>query len=230
MSDKGKAKDPLLSSRPGQQHRSSYGALAERNPRRSPSPQESSSSRPRPAYPEPQHKPLHSDPATSADHPAPVGTQFLEGTKHVLGAILPFSLSRHNSSTSTTSSQAERDRLPPDAVDLVVQDLQAEEEEQIRQRRRGEPSGKTRVYRVVYQPPKSPETEMTKQEGEEVPNAVEGERAEVKDVVGTGKGGREAERDEDVVRVVVEEEERTAVQAGVDETSERAEDADNPWS
>jgi hypothetical protein len=123
---------------------------------------------------------------------------------------------------------------------LIVQDHQAEEEEQIRQRRRGEPSSKrTRVYRVAYTPAGAEAPKKKEDEGKKV-SAAANERAEVKDVVDAveGEGLAKKEdgdkkdewREEEVVRYVVEEEEETAVQAGIDETSKRAEDDDNPWS
>lgn len=145
----------------------------------------------------------------------------------------------------------EQRKLPPDAVDLVVEDVQAEEEEQIRQRRRGEPGGKkTRVYRLAYVPPElrgrdegadTPDAEQEQEgqrEGDEVRDAVPGESAQVKDVVerdeeldGPLPAANEGATDGrgEVVRVVVEEDERQARQAGVDERPRSVEDKDNPW-
>ncbi|GAA5981455.1 hypothetical protein JCM11641_004768 [Rhodosporidiobolus odoratus] len=235
---KGKGKDSV---RPSPNGRSgSYGALAERERRsRSPAPTPSASTA--------RHEHKHditspSDPATDADHPSPVGSSALEASKNLLSAVLPFTLSRSSSSTSTKSTPSSK--LPPDAVDLVVEDLQAEEEEQIRARRKGEPTGaaRPRVYRVAYTPPGLGNEAPVK--GEAVQDPVEGERAGVKDVLPDQAEGRGARADEgDVVRVSVTEEERVARQAGVDEEvtaagrdgvrsrlPEGVAEADNPWT
>ncbi|GAA5867370.1 hypothetical protein JCM8547_003323 [Rhodosporidiobolus lusitaniae] len=245
--DKGKGKEPLLpASRPGAKHRpSSYGALAEREPsstaRPSPSPASFCPSRPS----SPSRSPSPSHPTPSFAHPSAIGSSLVHASSQVLSSVLPFSLSRHNSSSSSVSN-----KLPPDAVDLVVEDVEAEEEEQERQRRRGEPSGKrTRVYRVAYKLPKEAE------EGKELPSRVKGETARVMDqprydgeteeaVEREREGGVERERvgrEKEGVRVVVEEEERVAVQVGADKEGPGegggegeggrggGRDEDNPW-
>ncbi|GAA5914147.1 hypothetical protein JCM6882_004937 [Rhodosporidiobolus microsporus] len=237
--NKNKGKEPLLdgsgTKRPGVAHRpGSYGALADRQ-RPLISRDASTSSRPKKGVDEPTH------PATSKDHPAATGSDFLSASKHALSAVLPFSLSRSDSSSSSVSGDGRgkgKNRLPPDAVDLVVEDREAEEEEQIRQRRRGEPSGvgRTRVYRVAYAPAASASEDGGSEDeeglgeverGEEVPDPVRGERAEVLDVSSAEEGDEDAEDGEQVVRVAVREEEQTARQAGVDE--ERRDEEDNPW-
>ncbi|GAA5946790.1 hypothetical protein JCM10213_009075 [Rhodosporidiobolus nylandii] len=221
--------------RPGATSRGSYGALAERTPRQpSPTPSRSSSRDP-------------SDPPTSADHPAPSGSEVLAAGKNLLTSVLPFTLSRPSSSTSASSSTG-RPHLPPDAVDLVVEDLEAEEEEQIRQRRRGEPgTARTRVYKVAYKP-RELEDAGELRKGEELPVEVEGIKAEVKDVMSPSSSpslgrGDEVQGETEAVRVSVHEEEQTMRQAGVDEDEEEqrqrsrqnpllpdgVDEADNPW-
>ncbi|GAA6056584.1 hypothetical protein NBRC10513_001056 [Rhodotorula toruloides] len=264
---RGKGKDAL---RPPAQHRpGSYGALAEREPlaRQSSSAEPSSSSprdrnspRPPSADPLPSPPTQHqtsapSDPPTSADHPAALGSSIIHGAHDLLHSA-PDDAARLAARLRLRKKQ-EQSRLPPDAVDLVVEDTQAEEEEQIRQRRRGEPGGKkTRVYRLAYVPPelrgKDRADEEERKKGKEVEDVVPGEQARVKDVVereeeqdgplpppeGTVQGGNEGRKDE-VVRIVVEEEEQQARQAGVDERPPSApvggsrggvlDAADNPW-
>ncbi|GAA6044171.1 hypothetical protein JCM8097_007217 [Rhodosporidiobolus ruineniae] len=254
---KGKETRPEAKHRPG-----SYGAMAERQAgpaRPSPSRSASSRSRPPPAsrtlsspHDEPSSLP-DSHPATAADHPAAIGSSLVDASTSLLKTVLPFSFARSSSSRSSNSA-SDRERLPPDAVDLVVEDTEAEEEEQIRQRRRGEPSGRgrTRVYRVAYAPPElegsrdraegaagGTREEPKLKKGAEVVDPVEGEHAEVKDVLpassadgdngNSGEGSGKKGADE-VVLVAVTEEEQTAMQAGVDdETSRRVENEDNPW-
>lgn len=117
----------------------------------------------------------------------------MTGASHVLHAALPLGSPDKDTVRGRAREHEEQGRLPPDAVDLVVEDVQAEQEEQMRQRRRGEPGGKkTRVYRVAYVPPADdgevgeagrhldPETAR---EGAKVKSPVPGERARVLDVV-----------------------------------------------
>ncbi|GAA6058395.1 hypothetical protein JCM3770_002471 [Rhodotorula araucariae] len=232
------AQRPSAGHRPG-----SYGALAEREPlvrRDSPAlAGEAEAAEHDQSEDQPRHQlSSRSDPPTSADHPVPVGSSLLSGATHVLHAALPLSSASSEERARARSKQrAEQARLPPDAVDLVIEDVQAEEEEQIRQRRRGEPGGKRmRVYRVAYVPPGGgaagraldPETA---EKGERVHDPVPGERARVKDVVerdeaedGPVPGRSAVVREEDgvggvdeVVRVAVQETEARAKQAGVDE-------------
>ncbi|GAA5881472.1 hypothetical protein JCM1840_001100 [Sporobolomyces johnsonii] len=210
--------------RPLVQHRqASYGALAERS--QVPSHQTSSPS----------------DPSTSADHPPPLGTSIVSGASHLLHSLVPGTSSPPSEcespghpSRARRRKQEEESHLPPDAVDLVVEDSQAEEEEQIRQRRRGEPMGKkTRVYRKTWVPPEERGERLTK--GDEVRDPVEGETATVKDVVEREvredgpPPARAGEGGDEVVRVAVKEEEPIVRQAGVDEPSPHAHDEDNPW-
>lgn len=70
---------------------------------------------------------------------------------------------RHGSSASSTqSTPQQQQQLPPDAIDLVVEDVEAQEDEMTRERRKGEPAvratGERRIYRREYIM-KSPEDE-----------------------------------------------------------------------
>ncbi|GAA5869265.1 hypothetical protein JCM3774_004188 [Rhodotorula dairenensis] len=221
--------------RPGPSHRPrSYGALAERAPHQSSSP---------------------SDPTTGGDHPAPVGTGVVHAASEIAHTILPRmpdpSERRKMLSMFTRRRAEEENRLPPDAVDLVVADVQAEEEEQIRRRRRGEPGGKrTRVYRIAYVPPEergvpSPQAEHPRPH-DELANPLADERTQVKDIVDrddeldgpvprppssqsdaeTGLDpAQDPEEDREprqVVRVEVTEDEHMIRQAGADERTPSA--------
>ncbi|GAA5852599.1 hypothetical protein JCM9279_005524 [Rhodotorula babjevae] len=189
-----KALRPFAKHRPG-----SYGALAERQPLvrgdslaiqgelEAAHKQRDEATRPR------HQSSARSDQATSSDHPIPVGTSILTGASHVLHAALPLGSPGKDAMRGRGREHEEQGRLPPDAVDLVVEDVQAEQEEQMRQRRRGEPGGKkTRVYRVAYVPP-ADDGELgeagrhldpeTAREGATVKSPVSGERAHVLDVV-----------------------------------------------
>ncbi|GAA5992115.1 hypothetical protein JCM10908_001774 [Rhodotorula pacifica] len=225
--------------RPGANHcPRSYGAMAERHQASSPS-----------------------DPTTDGDHPVPVGTSVLHAACEVAHTILPRipdpSERRKMLSIFTRRRDEEENRLPPDAVDLVVADLQAEEEEQIRQRRRGEPGGKpTRVYRIAYVPPEergvpSPQAEHRKPH-DELDNPLKDEHTQVKDLVdrdeeldgpvprpasssGSDSPSPPEEREpRQVVRVEVHQEEQMIRQAGADERTPSATHGvlareDNPW-
>lgn len=191
-----KALRPFAKHRPG-----SYGALAERQPLvRGDSlaiqGELEAAQKERDAAARPRHQSsARSDQATSSDHPVPVGTSILTGASHVLHAALPLGSPDKDTARGRGREHEEQGRLPPDAVDLVIEDVQAEQEEQMRQRRRGEPGGKkTRVYRVAYVPPADGEDgevgdagrrldPETAREGAEVKSPVPGERAHVLDVV-----------------------------------------------
>lgn len=158
----------------------------------------------------------------------------------------------------TRRRDEEENRLPPDAVDLVVADVQAEEEEQIRRRRRGEPGGKrTRVYRIAYVPPEERGLPTTSSQAEplqpddELENPLADERTQVKDLVDRddeldGPVPRPPQSDAEepvheddreppqVVRVQVREDEHMIRQAGADERTPSAthgvlDREDNPW-
>jgi hypothetical protein len=70
--------------------------------------------------------------------------------------------SRHSSSTSSAEEsspsrqqqqQLQKAQLPPDAIDLVVEDVEAAEDEMTRKRRKGEPAvaiGEGKIYRREY--------------------------------------------------------------------------------
>lgn len=85
-------------------------------------------------------------PTTSADHPPPEGHTLVEGAKTLLSSLIVA-----GTSSDEEAEISAKNALPDDAIDLVIEDLQAEEEEMIRDRRRGEPGGKKkRVYRQNY--------------------------------------------------------------------------------
>lgn len=199
--DKGKN----VAGRPPRPHRSSYGHLAE-------SPE---SSTPHPVPP-PERPP--NAPTTSSDHPPPEGHTLVDGARHFLHTIAGDDASDDEEAADKRLAQ-EANKLPPDAVDLVVQDTVAEEEEMIRDRRRGDPGGKRkRVYRVNY---------AVGDEGEQRPGTPVGHVAEelgvkvhVKDTVEEGE--------DEVVRLRVEEEARKAVKVEVPEAL--LESSENPWN
>ncbi|KAJ3514459.1 hypothetical protein NLJ89_g2366 [Agrocybe chaxingu] len=86
-----------------------------------------------------QHRrPRHRD--LAAGETAAVGMEAAPGTR----IRSPPSLSRNNSRASASPV------LPPDAVDLVVEDKQAAEEDQAYTRRKGEPSTRGSGLRKVY--------------------------------------------------------------------------------
>ena len=58
--------------------------------------------------------------------------------------------SPHNRPPPSPRKDSERPSLPPDAVDLVVEDRNAANEESAHERRRGEPQGLRKVYRRGY--------------------------------------------------------------------------------
>lgn len=188
--------------RPSARHRpGSYGALAEREPlvrRDSPAMAGELEAAAKKDDKRPRHQASsRADQATSSDHPIPIGTSVVQGASHVLHAALPLGSPDKDTLAARKREHAEQARLPPDAVDLIVEDVQAEEEEQMRQRRRGEPGGKKmRVYRVAYVPPGDDGDVEARayldpdraEEGQKVKSPLEDERARVMDVV---------ERDED---------------------------------
>ncbi|KAI0339234.1 DUF300-domain-containing protein [Trametopsis cervina] len=128
------------------------------------------------------------------------------------------------SAPPTPRRDNERPILPPDAVDLVVEDAEAGHEESAHDRRKGEPAGLRRVFRrgyVVHGPGGEEEGEI------EVDDPVEGE------------GGGEEEREEvevdDVMRsegVAVEE--MSATVAGTPPLHARvvgySAGEENPWA
>ncbi|KXN91587.1 hypothetical protein AN958_00380 [Leucoagaricus sp. SymC.cos] len=69
------------------------------------------------------------------------------GTKHVRS---PPTLSRDNSRETRGGSHSGSPMLPPDAVDLVVEDNKAAEKEKARERRKGEPAMRGLGLRKVY--------------------------------------------------------------------------------
>lgn len=62
--------------------------------------------------------------------------------------------SQQNSTASSPSTPTDSSALPSDAIDLVVEDTRAEEDEMTRERRKGEPAvratGERRIYRREY--------------------------------------------------------------------------------
>lgn len=228
------SKRPLVQHRPG-----SYGALAEssshQNQRRR---QHQTSSR--------------SDPSTSSDHPDPIGGSIVNEVSILARAALP----GHDEDEEHSRFERVRDRLhlpfgkkhedelPSDAVDLVVEDTQAEEEEMLRQRRRGEPTAKrTRVYRKAYVPPGERKDQSSslvdevkqgkKKQGEEIEDSVEDESAKLRDVVdrdedkdGPSRSSNGNEDDDEIVRIRVKEEETIVTEVS---SESHHEDSSNPW-
>ncbi|KAF8962096.1 organic solute transporter Ostalpha-domain-containing protein [Flammula alnicola] len=92
----------------------------------------------------------HSNRHTPSSSPGPSSNASASGSggspsnRH--GVRSPLVLSRNNSRTAQTGSPI----LPPDAVDLVVEDPHAAEEEQTRERRKGEPATRGSGLRKVY--------------------------------------------------------------------------------
>lgn len=85
-------------------------------------------------------------PIVEEEDTRPTGSGIVQVTSDLLSSMQPSNL-------ASTSSVG----LPDDAVDLVVKDLEAEEAERARERRRGEVGGRGRgVYKVVYHPSTTP--------------------------------------------------------------------------
>ncbi|BGP57667.1 hypothetical protein JCM8202v2_005314 [Rhodotorula sphaerocarpa] len=196
-----------------------------------------------------------------AERPEPIGTGVVHAAAETAHAILPPvpdpSERKNMLSMFRRRKDEEESHLPPDAVDLVVTDVRAEQEEQIRQRRRGEPPAKrTRVYRIAYVPPEErgsnpPSPQPPQQPHDEIENPLEDERTEIMDVVDRDTaldgpvppspdvGSEDGPRDGDqeprrVVRVEVHEDEQVVRQAGADERTPSATGGvlaqeDNPW-
>lgn len=236
---KGKAK-ASTSTRPDHPpHKYSYGRLGEASPHRTAAAVDDGGD---PAAGPPHQSSSPAAPATSSDHPEPEGAQLISGARHVLHALTG-NKDEEEAAEARRRAQEERDRLPSDAVDLVVQDYAAEEEEQIQARRRGEPGGKRkRVYRVTYVSPQG-ET-VTREEGEgkgqddEVaPSPLPNEHVELKDSVPREPeevGASEAASSEEVKRLrIVEEEMKSRMVEGPppapSEEGERRHGEDNPW-
>ncbi|GAA5942883.1 OSTA/TMEM184 family protein [Sporobolomyces koalae] len=186
-----------------------------------------------------------SAPSTSTDRPAPIGDSIVtEVTTLVKSALPGVSLDDDEDPKLAKAKlmrgklrlpfgKKEEKELPPDAIDLVVEDSEAEEEEMLRQRRRGEPTSKrTRVYRKAYTLPHEQEG------GNHRERHAQDETVQARDVVARNEdkdGPRErgeslSPQSDEVERVVVKEDERFARQAGVDETPGiDHSDALNPW-
>lgn len=223
--------------RPSAQHRpGSYGALAETAP---------STSAPR--KPRRHQTSSRSAPATSSDHPAPIGESIVSEVSTLVKSVLPgVSIDEDEDPRRAKrhlrdklhlpkfgNSKGQGDELPPDAVDLVVEDSEAEEEEMLRQRRRGEPSAKrTRVYRKAYIVPEENGQASARDDGAK---GGEGETVQARDVVARDEakdGAKEQQRgqNDEVQRFTVEDDSATVRQAGIDETPgvDGAHDM-NPW-
>lgn len=190
------------------------------------------------------------------DHPVPIGTNVMHAASEVAHTILPKipdpSERRKMLSMFKRRKNEEESRLPPDAVDLVVADVKAEEEEQIRQRRRGEPGGKrTRVYRIAYVPPdergdsNGGDPYPHRRPHDELENPLADEHTQVKDIVDrdtdldgpvppSDASAASEQQDAKVVRVEVHRDEQIVRQAGADERTPSATNGvlqheDNPW-
>ncbi|KDE02756.1 hypothetical protein MVLG_06702 [Microbotryum lychnidis-dioicae p1A1 Lamole] len=137
------------------------------------------------------------EPSNSADHPKPEGKLLVHGAKHVLHAVSgglyhsPRDEEGGEGSQSKKSSSAppRPDRIASGAYDLVVADHEAEEEAQIKDRRKGEPgAAKRRVYRQIYKP----DDGEAEGEGSKEPafpiQPLENEIVEISRVEGEGDG------------------------------------------
>lgn len=124
---KGKGRQTLLA-QPTPQHRSSYGRLAESSSSSEPSGSNGESSR--------------------AAHPEPEGAGVLRAARTFVKDVLGGSDSEEEAEILQRREQEEKSRLPSDAIDLMVVDEAAEDEEMVRSRRKGEPAGK--VSRSVF--------------------------------------------------------------------------------
>ncbi|PPR00678.1 hypothetical protein CVT24_000966 [Panaeolus cyanescens] len=119
--------------------------------------------------------------------------------------LSPPSISRHNSRKSSPV-------LPPDAVDLVVEDPHAEEEEQTWERKKGEPSARGSGLRKVYRRGFVAHLEDGKDEPEER-GEVEVQESRLED---SGDPSRRVEAGERIVHIIGDEEDNSA-SSGVDE-------------
>jgi hypothetical protein len=163
-------------------------------------------------------------PPTSHDHPEPEGQTIVSGTRQLFHALAG-NHSDSDEEIAAARKKEEESRLPADAVDLVVEDVQAEEEEMVRDRRRGDPGTKRKkVFRQLVSTP-SPILQPTT----EVP---EGLNIEVKDTVPQEVLSRDEEgtREEEVVRVTAQEEEEYSRQLSRPPSPEAKRREDNPWS
>lgn len=214
-SKKGKGVDR---SPPNGQH--SYGRLAENSPARS----------------------LKSAPASTSDHPDPEGTHLLEGLKLAVSHTLGVASDDEDDPELNEEKMAERQeeeegKDPTEVVDLVVEDFAAEEEEMLRDRRKGEPvAGNKRVFRQLdptsNSTPSSPALSAasplpsTPLNGIEVP---EGLVVEHKDTVLVEEEGEKGKKEVRRLRIVESE----LVSARVDTPEvlvENNHSHDNPWS
>lgn len=177
---------------------------------------------------------LTASPPTSHDHPRPEGEMLISGARHAFQAAIGREDGEGKDEETVASKKGKRrghqpKRMPSDAIDLVVEDFDAEEEEAIRERRRGEPGGpKKRVYRRTYLPKvKSPESGLAPMP---VPGGGDGhepgsllsptsplsnESVRIKDSVSRDageQGSGEAVSTDEVVRLIVQEEELVARQ------------------
>ena len=193
---------------PPPRHQSSYGRFAE---------------------PQGHPSPIHTDPSdqpTAADHPPPEGHRVLNGARELYHTIAG---DDEEAQLQRRFRQDVATKLPSDAYDLVVQDKLAEEEEMVRDRRRGEPgSARKKIFRQTY--PAAAGTPATR--GEDAPPAtrteitdIPGHKVEVKDTFSVAPSEGSAEVEE-VVRIRVQEEVQTAKEVAPPLTS----DSTNPWS
>ncbi|KAL8280874.1 hypothetical protein RQP46_006878 [Phenoliferia psychrophenolica] len=201
-------------SRPQAQHQFSYGRLAENGSAG------------------PHEPPVHADPSdapTSSDHPAPEGSRIVTASRDLYHTI------KGDDEEAQLQRRFRQDaptKLPSDAFDLTIEDRLAEEEEMVRDRRRGEPGGaRKRVYRQTYRPASpatphessdTPPTPVTPPEVPEVP----GHKIEIKDTV-PHPTSEEDGKEEEVVRVRVQEEVPQARE--VDPPSD-SDSQINPWN
>lgn len=107
------------------------------------------------------------------EDPRPTGSSLVQATSDLLSSMAP----------SNLASSSEETESRDDAVDLVVKDMEAEELERARERKRGEGGGRRKgVYKVVYRPAPSVHTEEERV-GEVEETVVVVEREEERPVV-----------------------------------------------
>ncbi|KDR79314.1 hypothetical protein GALMADRAFT_208731 [Galerina marginata CBS 339.88] len=135
----------------------------------------------------------------------------------------PPSLSRANSRNTPSGSPVHP--LPPDAVDLVVEDPHAAEEDQTRERRKGEPamkgSGLRRVYRRGFVVHGEGDDGEEEEEGEARGEVEVEEREEGRD-----HGARRVDVGEEIAHVVGDDDDDANEESGGDRTR----DAGSGWT
>lgn len=192
----------------------------------------------------PAPRSLQSAPAISSDHPEPEGSHLLQGLKlavtHTLGVASDDEEEEElNEERIAEREQEEKDKDPTEIVDLVVADYAAEEEEMLRDRRKGEPvAGNKRVFRQLDIPfssssPSSPALSATSPLPSSPSTGLEqnGLVLEHKDTVLVKE--EEGEEEREVRRLRVVEAELGSSRVDTPEVlveNNHSHDSSNPWS